>query len=241
MSKVTTFSDHSSRVISQLRTLQDRRAEIQRLIGRMRLVAKETHHQLQTVLHKEVEAFKSLGDAIFHHLEDMRTLVVSQLDQFEYQRLSSNLVKSLNELESVMLLHIEEEQQDINSRRSQSNLPDDETIHHDPTDSMLVTLAEAEAQEEIIREREEGIIQIQKDVRNLRGLFQDVAYHVNRQTYLIDNIEANLVTATDRTARTNEELRVTNANTRRGTKSYLMALALLLVIAVSSFIVIKNR
>lgn len=236
-----TFAEVAGIIISQLRALQDRRGDIQRLIGRMKLVQKDTHHQLQTVLHKEVEAFKALGAATFRNLEDMRTLVVTQLDQFEYQRLTSNLVKSLNELESVMLLHIEDEQYDILKRRSHSSFVDDQNIQTDPTDSMLVSLAEAEAQEDIIKEREEGIIQIQKDVRNLRGLFQDVAYHVNQQTALIDNIEANLVTAIDRTSGTNNELRITNHNTRTGTKSYLVALALLLVIVVSSLVVIKNR
>jgi SNARE domain len=235
------FADLATHVISHLRILQDRRGDIQRLIGRMKLVGKETHHQLQAVLHKEVEAFRSLGDSTFHQLEDMRSLARSHLDQFEYQRLSSNLVKALNELEAVMLRHIEDEQHEIDSRRSLSHVPEEQQAQQDPTDSLLVSLGEVEAREDIIREREEGIIQIQKDVRNLRGLFQDVAYHVNQQGTLIDNIEANLISATERTGQANEELIVTQASSRKNTKNYIIALLLLLVIVVSSYIIIKNK
>jgi hypothetical protein len=56
------MEDRVANFIAKIRLLQDSRGDMQRLIGRMKLVNKDTYHELHAALHQDVEAFKLLGD-----------------------------------------------------------------------------------------------------------------------------------------------------------------------------------
>ena len=235
---MTEFSVLADRAVQNLRALQEKRSGILKIIAGVRFNANEDLQSTHANLHEEFESFRQLGDKTYHLVEDMRVLATTQMDHFEYKRLSASLAKSINDLESLMLRQIEDEQRDIIARRSTVH---DSSTSPDPTDELLVSLAQVEAQEEIIREREEGILLIQRDVVNLRGLFQSVAYHVGQQGAVIDNIEANLVSATERTRVANSELRVTNESTQRKNVSYCYLLVFLIIVAISAVIIIKSQ
>jgi len=98
------------------------------------------------------------------------------------------------------------------------------------TDNMLLAAAEIDYQEEIIRQREAGINNIQRDVHRVHELFQDVALHVTNQGQTLDHIEANVTSARDRTSEANEQL--TDANRRGGTTRQNFLCLLLIVILI---------
>ena len=126
---------------------------------------------------------------------------------------------------------METERSDLEKRRSivLTAASDESAII---TDSLLQSLAQADLEEELLAEREQGIIQIHQDVINLRGLFTQVALHVDQQGVLLDNIESNIESTAQQAQGTAEELRTTldtNYNSSRLAKCPLILLLLLLV------------
>jgi syntaxin 7 len=115
----------------------------------------------------------------------------------------------------------------------------DDQERRELTDQMLLAAAEVDFQEDIIRQRGEGITMIQRDVNRIHELFQDVAMHVSDQRQTLDHIEANVVSAAERTRNANEQL--TSANSRGGsTRQNLLCLLLIVILILISLAMIKS-
>jgi t-SNARE complex subunit (syntaxin) len=125
---------------------------------------------------------------------------------------------------------------DVNS--AQRVLIDDDE-RRQATDQMLLAAAEIDYQEEIIRQREAGINNIQRDVHRVHELFQDVAIHVSHQGQTLDHIEANVTSARDRTGEANTQLSLAN---RRGggTRQNLLCLVLIAILILILLVMIKS-
>ena len=100
------------------------------------------------------------------------------------------------------------------------------------TDELLLAAAEIDYQEDVIRQREVGINNIQKDVTKINELFQDVALHVTRQGEALDNIEANVTSARDRTSQAAEQLVVANRRAPSTRKNLMCMMLIVLVFIV---------
>lgn len=105
------------------------------------------------------------------------------------------------------------------------------------TDQLLLASAEVDYQEELIRQRQEGINSIQRDVTTINRLFQDVSTHVAAQGEMLDHIEANVTNARDQTSRATQEL---TSATRRGpsgrrTCVHLLVIAILILVLLAMF------
>lgn len=99
------------------------------------------------------------------------------------------------------------------------------------TDQLLLAAAQIDYQEDIVRQRGEGINGIQKDLTKINGLFQDMALNVSSQGEMLDHIEANVTSARDRTAQASTEL--ASANRRSpSTRRNLLCLILILLLFV---------
>jgi t-SNARE complex subunit (syntaxin) len=115
----------------------------------------------------------------------------------------------------------------------------DEDERRNVTDQMLLAAAEVDFQEEIIRQREAGINNIQRDVHRIHDLFQDVAIHVTDQGQVLDHIEANFASAADRTRNANDQLIA--ANRRRGsTRQNMFCLLLISILILIVLLMIKS-
>lgn len=102
------------------------------------------------------------------------------------------------------------------------------------TDQLLLAVAEVDYQENLIRERQEGINVIHRDVNTIHNLFLDVASHVSAQGETLDHIESNVTNARDQTNQANEQLSVATrrAPSRRKTcLQFLLIVLLFLVMA----------
>jgi t-SNARE complex subunit (syntaxin) len=129
------------------------------------------------------------------------------------------------------------ERSDNLSPRNRPTLHEDE--QRNVTDQMLMVAAEVDIQEELIRQRETGINTIQRDVNRIHDLFQDVALHVSDQGQVLDNIEANVASAADRTRNANDQL--ISANRRRGTtRQNLLCLLLISILILILILMIKS-
>lgn len=113
------------------------------------------------------------------------------------------------------------------------------------TDELLLAAAEVDYQEELIRQRGEGISNIHRDVTQIHGLFQDMSLHVSQQGQMLDNIEANLTVASDRTRNANEQLttaarRIPNARQNCMRALLLVILLLFMVLMFRALLVPPN-
>lgn len=97
------------------------------------------------------------------------------------------------------------------------------------TDQLLIAAAEIDYQEDIIRQRAEGINDIQRDVNQIHGLFQDMAVHVSQQGEMLDNIEVNVTNARDQTGQAREQLERANRRGPSARKTIMQFLLLLLL------------
>ena len=98
------------------------------------------------------------------------------------------------------------------------------------TDELLLASAEIDYQEDLVRQRGEGITSIQRDVNTINRLFQDVATHVSNQGEMLDNIEANVTSARDQTSLANRELSTANRRGPTAKRTFLYFLLLLLLL-----------
>ena len=113
-----------------------------------------------------------------------------------------------------------------------------ESSARERTDQLLLAAVEVDYQENIVREREEGINHIQRDVHKIHELFQDVALHVSQQGETLDHIETNVTSARDQTSQANEQLL---AASRRGpsTRRNLLCIGLVLLLILIGILLIK--
>lgn len=100
------------------------------------------------------------------------------------------------------------------------------------TDELLLAAAEVDYQEELIRQRAEGISDIHRDVNQIHGLFQDMSLHVSQQGQMLDNIEAHLISASERTRSANEQLGVASRRAPSVRQNLMCALLLVLLFLV---------
>jgi t-SNARE complex subunit (syntaxin) len=142
---------------------------------------------------------------------DQFLLASSPSNRAEHARLTHALQSLVAELDQTLQGHLDLERSALESRRSRLIEDDNQVIEPSAaiTDSLLRSLAEADLREEILAEREQGILQIHQDVLNLRGLFSQVALHVDQQGVLLDNIEANIESANVQATSASNELRRT--------------------------------
>ncbi len=98
------------------------------------------------------------------------------------------------------------------------------------TDELLLASAEIDYQEDLIRQREEGINTIQRDVNTINRLFQDVAVHVTNQGEMLDHIESNVTNARDQTSQANRELTAANRRSPSAKRTLLQFLILLILL-----------
>ena len=105
----------------------------------------------------------------------------------------------------------------------------------DLSDILLYQLADVDFQDEIIRERHDGIVRIQRNVTRLRELFQEVTVQVERQGDLLDHIETRLDAVVDSTRLANSEIRNTDysRNTRLSICLFWLAILSILTLAYS--------
>ena len=162
-------------------------------------------------LHEIVQDFRQNSQRTHLLLAEYGASVgVDRVKQAQLNRFSVNLQTLIAELDQAMRVELQNQESDLRERRSYrmdedfARSPDDHL-----TDHLLHQLAEADLAEEILAEREEGIRQIQQDVASLRSLFGQVAFHVNQQGVLLDNIEANVDSAAENTGDANTQLRQT--------------------------------
>jgi len=92
-----------------------------------------------------------------------------------------------------------------------------------------VLQTETDFNESLIREREEGIKDIEKTVKEVHEIFVDLSNLVSEQGEMIDNIESNVETSVDQTSKGVEELRAASKY-QRSARTKMCILALILVI-----------
>jgi len=95
---------------------------------------------------------------------------------------------------------------------------------------------EREFTDAMIQDREEGIKQIESTIREVNGIFTDLAQIVHEQGYMIDNIESNVESASHNTAEAVVELRNASKYQRRSRTK--MCILLLIVSVVLGAIVL---
>ncbi|CEL92595.1 unnamed protein product [Vitrella brassicaformis CCMP3155] len=119
----------------------------------------------------------------------------------------------------------------LDRRPSFSESEEDETLE---SRGFLRYGSAKNVEEEIVRERQAGIQQIEKDIQGIHSLYQQLSHHVNVQGDTIDNIEAQMRAVADRTADAVEQVdnarRLQRRNTRKRFVLFLVVLLLLVVL-----------
>jgi t-SNARE complex subunit (syntaxin) len=101
------------------------------------------------------------------------------------------------------------------------------------TDELLLASAEVDYQEELIRDRSQGISNIQRDVNTINRLFQDVSAHVSHQGDMLEHIETNVTNARDQTQRATHELATASRRSPSGRRTCLQLLVVLFLVLVA--------
>ncbi|KAF4671354.1 Nin1 binding protein [Perkinsus chesapeaki] len=197
-------------------------------------------------IHSSIDKVRYSGVSVRHMLDRMRQLAGDDADkQLEEQRLRDSLGSLLSSVDQLLSSFLVSEERTLQKERvradeidegirssskqqypsyastSNTRTPEaadvDSQAQEDPTDALLLSMAELDLQEDIIREREEGIRNIHSDIVAIRGLFQEVAWHVTEQGQVIDNIETNMGQAALRTGQANRELAIASETVRKNT------------------------
>ena len=100
-------------------------------------------------------------------------------------------------------------------------------------------LQHVETNEVVLREREEGIHQLNRSVQEVAEIFQDLALLVNEQGTQIDNIQTNIETAADSTTRGVRELARASRSQRRARSRMCIIAACVLAILIILVMVLK--
>ncbi|EER18479.1 hypothetical protein Pmar_PMAR005422 [Perkinsus marinus ATCC 50983] len=194
-------------------------------------------------MHREVGKVRRSGIAVRQMLDRMRQLADGEAaEQLEEQRLRDSLGSLLSSLDQLLSSFLVSEERTLEKERVRADeidegiransqkypsyastsytgmvepMADHSQPVEDPTDALLLSMAELDLQEDIIREREEGIRNIHSDIVAIRGLFQEVAWHVSEQGQVIDNIETNMGQAAHRTGQANRELAIASERVRK--------------------------
>jgi hypothetical protein len=132
-------------------------------------------------------------------------------------------------LGQVKKVSISGERSDIEQGHDQPLL---ESEIRERTDQLLLASAEIDYQEEMIRQRQEGINTIQRDVTTINRLFQDVAVHVSAQGEMLDHIEANVTNARDETERATQELSSASRRAPSGRRTCVHLIVVVVLILV---------
>ena len=116
---------------------------------------------------------------------------------------------------------------------------DRQPLDEDPTDRLLLQAAEIDLQEDLVRQRAEGISSIHKDVTKVNQLFQDMAFHVTRQGDMLDNIESNVNSASSQTGNATRELLIADTH-HRNRKPSLVCFMFTLILFLIGLAMLKH-
>ena len=97
-----------------------------------------------------------------------------------------------------------------------------------------------ETNENVIREREQGITQLNRSVQDVAEIFQDLALLVNEQGSQIDNIQTNIETAANSTQRGVRELARASRTQRQARRTMCIIIACTLALVTILIIVLKS-
>ena len=92
----------------------------------------------------------------------------------------------------------------------------------------------------MIREREQGITQLNRSVQDVAEIFQDLALLVNEQGSQIDNIQTNIETAVNSTQRGVRELARASRTQRQARRTMCIIIACTLALVTILIIVLKS-
>ncbi len=182
-------------------------------------------------LHAQIQGFESKCDLTAKLIENLKSVASNSVELQEARRLRLQLAQEVRSVEHTVASAL----QSANNSSSQTNITES-----DPTDALLISLAVTESREELIREREQGIQFIRKDVVALRSLFQDIAFHVDRQGTLIDSIEANVVSTSESSRMAHTELEYTRESQQGGRNRKILLLVVMVLICVVIILVSKS-
>lgn len=129
----------------------------------------------------------------------------------------SALVKEEQGLDEVLREELEDQHQ---QQRQQKSV----VIEREPINNEEFTY-----QQNLIRERDEEISNIERGISELNGIFQDLGATVQQQGHLVDNIETNIYSVRNSTQSAARELNKAMKSQRRSSKWCLYMLAVLSV------------
>jgi len=101
------------------------------------------------------------------------------------------------------------------------------------------TVWSTDLEHEMLKERDKGIIQIKKDIQGIQRLYQEMAFHVHDQGKGIDNIESQMRTAAEHSARATTE--VARARTYQSSRTRNLVILFLLLVVMLVILIVATR
>uniref|UniRef100_A0A0G4GNL1 t-SNARE coiled-coil homology domain-containing protein n=1 Tax=Chromera velia CCMP2878 TaxID=1169474 RepID=A0A0G4GNL1_9ALVE len=103
---------------------------------------------------------------------------------------------------------------------------------------VAAVLDDNQVEERILRERQRGMQQLQRDIHDIHGLYTDLNLHVTEQGTMIDNIESQMNNAAVRTAQATEEIQEARRRQRRYQKRVLYMTIIGVIVLVIGIIIL---
>jgi len=100
------------------------------------------------------------------------------------------------------------------------------------------TVWSTDLEQEIVRERDAGIVQIKKDIEGIQRLYKEMSFYVHNQGNDLDSIESQMRNAAEHSARATGE--VTRARSFQSSRSRIMVIFLLVLILLTGILFIIN-
>jgi hypothetical protein len=200
--------------VQMLNPLCDRFDELRSLLFKMR--RKDTEGNLGG-LHDDVQRFHLIASGVLREIEALSASNPS----ISFDALFSNLSDLISEADHYVRLGFY-----LSTPELASNVP--ENI----TDEILRDFTQAEMQTTFIDERRIELSNLQRDVRQLRQLFETVALHATDQAETIEHIESNVSSAQVSTSRAYQELDVTSSRSGRPNLCLYFVIVFLLLIMI---------
>lgn len=247
----------SNCVSSNIQQLTNKIASIQRMVNQIGSNADvpETFKELQT-LQKESN---TIANETSLFLKQLRQIQSSQAEErqrkIQQDKLQENFSNALHKLQQVQRLAMEKERENVQRVRAQSSGQSgyqgfdhhDDTPFRDKTSESefpaFQVQQEADINIEMIREREEGLRQLESDIVNVNEIFKDLAIMVHEQGETIDSIEANVDHTQQHVEAANVQLQKakTHQSAARKKKCCLIVILLLVVIALALIIYYASK
>jgi SNARE domain len=183
---------------------------------------KSVSHDLDS---QEIDLHQCLSE--FHALleEEKKLSRKDTSSGFIDDRKNVAIKKIVGDVESALSLHLDRSMKSSNVEKGS-----------DPTDSLLLAMADANQQNDLLLDREQGILLLQQDIGKLHSIFTEFAHNVETQGMLLDNIEANIESAHRSTEAGEIEIREVYRRSKK--KSILWVIFFLLVVVALICIII---